>query len=312
MKILLVDDSRTVALLTMARLESFGHDVEHVMSGEQAIAVFQQQSFDLILMDVEMPGMNGFETTTRIRAHEGLEPWAWTPIIFVTGTDSDSNLAMAIEAGGDDFISKRVSETVLRAKMKAMERIAGLRSRLSYANRKLQEQANFDGLTGLMNRRAMDMQLDNLWEKAVRSGKPFSLLLIDADNFRKYNEHYGHAAGDDCLRQVASCLAEVIRSVNEDQMVVGAFVARYGGEEFAVVIPDAPPGVHAGVAESLICSVAALKLPHLLNADLGVVTISVGAVATDCASGPISLFFRRAEDLLYQAKAAGLNRAEIG
>jgi CheY-like chemotaxis protein len=88
MKILLVDDSRAIAVVTSARLESFGHHVQHAINGEVALELFQKEPFDLILMDIEMPGMNGFETTTRIRAVEGQEPWAWTPIIFVTATDS--------------------------------------------------------------------------------------------------------------------------------------------------------------------------------------------------------------------------------
>src|SRR5574344_1101379 len=164
MTILLVDDSRAIAMITTARLESFGHEVRHAINGPTAIELFQKESFDLILMDIEMPGMNGFETTTRIRSLEGHEQWAWTPIIFVTATDSDDNLVTAIEAGGDDFISKGVAESVLQAKMKAMSRIATLRSRLAQANNRLQDQANHDGLTGLYNRRAMDMRVDLLWE----------------------------------------------------------------------------------------------------------------------------------------------------
>ena len=244
-----------------ARLESFGHEVRHAINGEAALALFQAEPFDLILMDIEMPGMNGFETTTRIRALEGREPWAWTPIIFVTATDTDSNLVMAIEAGGDDFISKTVAENVLQAKMKAMSRIAALRARLSLANSKLQDQANRDGLTGLLNRRAMDMQVDTLWEAAVHAGGPFSLLMVDVDNFKKYNDHYGHLAGDECLRSVANCLASQIQHANDDLTAPGAFVARYGGEEFAVIIPEAASGVHAGVAASLVEAVAAPQTP---------------------------------------------------
>lgn len=237
MKILLVEDSRSTAMVTTARLESFGHEVVHAISGQAALDFFQQFTFDLILMDIEMPGMNGFETTTRIRALEGNEAWAWTPIIFVTATDTPTNVVTAIEAGGDDFISKMAPESVLQAKMKAMSRIAALRMRLAHANRKLQDQANRDGLTGLFNRRAMDMQIDSLWDKALCTHKPFSLLMIDVDNFKKYNDHYGHLAGDDCLRAVASCLAQTVQQANQDKATEGSFVARYGGEEFAVVIP---------------------------------------------------------------------------
>lgn len=311
MKILLVDDSRAIAMVTTARLESFGHEVKHAINGQTGIDYFMAEPFDLILMDIEMPGMNGFETTTRIRAQEGHEPWAWTPIIFVTATDTDTNLVTAIEAGGDDFISKNVSENVLQAKMKAMSRIAALRTRLSQANSKLQEQANRDGLTGLLNRRAMDMRVDTLWESAVSNVRPFSLLMLDVDNFKKYNDHYGHLAGDQCLREVATSLASTVQQINDERTATGSFVARYGGEEFAVIIPDAAPGVHAGIAASLVEAVEALGLEHQKNGDYGVVTISLGAACMSPATGEIKVLFRQADELLYKAKAAGRNRAEI-
>lgn len=311
MKILLVEDSRATAMVTTARLESFGHEVAHAISGQVALDHFAQTPFDLILMDIEMPGMNGFETTTRIRALEGNEPWAWTPIIFVTATDTPTNVVTAIEAGGDDFISKMAPEAVLQAKMKAMSRIAALRMRLAHANLKLQDQANRDGLTGLFNRRAMDMQIDNLWDLAVRAKTPFSLLMIDVDNFKKYNDHYGHLAGDDCLRAVGNCLATTVQKANEDKVTSGAFAARYGGEEFAVIIPGAACGTHLGLASTIVEAVAALRLPHEKNAEWGVITISLGGVCADPAIDKVVTLFREADALLYKAKEAGRNRAEV-
>ncbi|MDD2886010.1 MAG: diguanylate cyclase [Dechloromonas sp.] len=310
MKILLVDDSRAIAMVMTARLESFGHQVQHAIDGPMALSLFEREVFDLILMDIEMPAMNGFETTTRIRAREGHEPWAWTPIIFVTATDTPTNLITAIEAGGDDFISKTVPEGVLQAKMKAMSRIASLRSRLAVANTKLREQANCDGLTGLFNRRAMDLQVDALWEAAVREWAPFSLLMLDIDNFKKYNDHYGHQAGDDCLRAVAKCLAECVKQACDDRIAPGAFVARYGGEEFSVIIPAATPGVHLGLATCIVEAIAGLQIAHEKNDDWGVVTVSIGAVALDHAQGEVKQLFREADRLLYLAKQGGRNRVE--
>lgn len=311
MKILLVDDSKAVAMVTCARLQSFGHQVIHAADGQTAIEYFRKESFDLILMDIEMPGMNGFEATTHIRALEGNEAWAWTPIIFVTATDTPTNLVTAIEAGGDDFISKIAPETVLQAKMKAMSRIATLRARLAQTNRKLQDQANRDGLTGLINRRAMDQQVDSLWDRATTLGSPFSLLMVDVDNFKKYNDHYGHLGGDDCLRAVARCFAQCVQCANDDKSAPGAFVARYGGEEFAVVIPDAASGTHANLAMALVKSVAALKLPHEKNGDYGIVTVSIGGISISPATGHVASMFREADALLYRAKENGRNRCEI-
>lgn len=297
-------------MITTARLESFGHEVRHANSGLAAVEMFRNEPFDLILMDIEMPGMNGFETTTRIRGLEGHEPWAWTPIIFVTATDSDTNLVTAIEAGGDDFISKSAPESVLQAKMKAMSRIAALRSRLAQANGKLQDQANHDGLTGLFNRRAMDMRVDTLWEAAIQNGKPFSLLMIDVDNFKKYNDHYGHQAGDDCLCRIARAIGEVAERADAERTAPGAFAARYGGEEFSVVIPEAQSGVHVGVGAAIVEAVAALGIEHERNEAWGKATVSVGAVCLFPAGGLVKQVFRMADELLYRAKSSGRNRCE--
>lgn len=309
MKILLIDDSKAVAMMTTARLESFGHEVQHAADGPTGIELFRKTDFDLILMDIEMPGMNGFEATTRIRALEGHEPWAWTPIIFVTATDTATNVVTAIEAGGDDFISKMAPESVLQAKMKAMSRIAALRTRLALANQKLQGQANRDGLTGLLNRRAMDMQVDRLWDDAVANQRAFGLLMIDIDNFKKYNDHYGHLAGDDCLRTVAKSLASTVENANGG-LTRGAFVARYGGEEFCVIIPEATAGSHTTLATALVQDLAALRIPHEKNGDTGVVTASIGGMRVAPASGAVVNVFRQADELLYRAKETGRNRAE--
>ena len=150
MKILIIEDSRAVAAVMAARLSSLGHEVDVAENGAIGVDKFETGQPDLVFMDIEMPVMNGFEATNRIRAHEAKQPWAWTPIIFLTASDTAENLITAIEAGGDDFMSKSVPELVLEAKMKAMARIAALRQRLSFANRKLEEQASRDGLTGLL------------------------------------------------------------------------------------------------------------------------------------------------------------------
>jgi diguanylate cyclase (GGDEF)-like protein len=201
-------------------------------------------------------------------------------------------------------------EAVLQAKMKAMSRIAALRTRLSIANEKLVDQANRDGLTGLLNRRAMDQQVDRLWEQALASAKPFALLMIDVDNFKKYNDQYGHLAGDECLRSVAACLDQVVQMANVQQLAPGAFAARYGGEEFAVIVPNPQPNTHCDLANRLVTAVAALDIAHEKNGDYGKVTISIGSSRIDPATGQIKHLFRQADQLLYKAKASGRNRAE--
>ena len=154
------------------------------------------------------------------------------------------------------------------------------------------------------------MRIDQLWDDATRTAKPFSLLMIDVDNFKKYNDHYGHLDGDDCLRAIANSLDKTVQETSDDKVAPGAFVARYGGEEFCVVIPEMPPGVHIGLAATLVKNIAALQLAHEKNADWGIVTISVGAVCAVPAGGQVGSLFRQADTLLYRAKEAGRNRVE--
>lgn len=311
MKILLVEDTRAVAAVMAARLASYGYEVTVAENGQLAVDKFSVVAPDLVLMDIEMPVMNGFEATNRIRGLEALQKWAWTPIIFLTASNTPENLVTAIEAGGDDFIAKDVPETVLHAKMKAMTRIAALRRQLSAANRKLEEQASRDGLTGLCNRRYMDLRFDVAWAQAVASGGSFGLLMLDIDNFKKYNDTYGHLAGDDCLRAVAEAIAGMVECHVAAGGAAGAFAARYGGEEFAVVLPAVSLADFQALAGDIVEAVRACAIPHSANASFGIATVSIGGVYLERASGEIKALFREADARLYRAKEGGRNQAVL-
>jgi diguanylate cyclase (GGDEF)-like protein len=309
MKILLVEDTRTVAAVMAARLSAFGYEVRIAANGQIAVDAYREWQPDLVLMDIEMPVMNGFEATNRIRAYEATREWAWTPILFLTASDTPENLVTAIEAGGDDFLAKSVPEAVLQAKMKALSRIAELRRRLAMANRKLAETASRDGLTGLRNRRSMDLETDAAWYAAVQAGRSLGLLMIDVDHFKKYNDHYGHLVGDDCLRAIAGALAATVEA--PEHALPGAFAARYGGEEFAVIVPDATPALLAELSTRLLTAVQGLAIPHALNTGYGVVTISVGGACRTPAAGELASVFRLADERLYRVKETGRNRALV-
>lgn len=311
MKILLVDDARSVVMVMTSRLASYGYDVVHAANGQAAVDMFASAAPDLVLMDIEMPVMNGFEATNRIRAFESTQKWAWTPIIFLTSSDTVENLVTAIEAGGDDFMSKFVPEPVLQAKMKAMSRIATLRRSLSQANQKLLDLANSDGLTGLCNRRSMDLRTDQLWLEALARAQSFGLLMLDIDNFKKYNDHYGHQSGDDCLREVAHAIEASTRKANELEQTKGTFAARYGGEEFAVIVPQAKPEALSALAQTIVNAVHALGLPHAKNDAWGAVTISIGGALMAPAHGEVVDLFRQADARLYAAKTQGRNQAVL-
>lgn len=307
MKILLVDDARSVSILLASRLTSFGHEVCLAENGEVAFNRFREFAPDLVLMDIEMPVMNGFEATNLIRAFEASKQWAWTPIIFLTGSNTTDNLVTAIEAGGDDLIAKTLPEAVLRAKMKAMARVAAMRQKLAAANLKLEVLANRDGLTGLCNRRFMDLKTDTAWAHASAAGDSFAILMIDIDNFKKYNDHYGHQGGDDCLRTIARTIEATVDSSALDQ----AFAARYGGEEFTVVMPRAPKHAYEGLAQNIVRAIHSCALPHSMNAEWGVVTASVGGAYIERAQDGLVGLFRVADQQLYRAKDAGRNRAQL-
>jgi diguanylate cyclase (GGDEF)-like protein len=311
MKILLVDDSRSMVMGMTSRLVSYGHEVVSASNGQAALESFAIAAPDLVLMDIEMPVMNGFEAANRIRSFEATQQWAWTPIIFLTSSDTVENLVTAIEAGGDDFMSKLVPESVLQAKMKAMSRIAAMRLSLSLANQKLLEMANQDGLTGLCNRRSMDVRTNHIWNEAKVAKGSFGLLMLDIDNFKKYNDHYGHQSGDDCLRSVASAIDKATRNANTLGQAHGAFAARYGGEEFAVIAPQSSVQELSQVAQDIVGAVRALGIAHAENANLGIVTISAGGTLRSPAQGEVLNVFREADALLYKAKQQGRNRAVV-
>jgi len=311
MKILLIDDVRAVAAVMQARLASFGHDVSFAENGRVGLEKFRLLQPDLVFMDIEMPVMNGFEATNHIRAFEATQKWAWTPVIFLTASDTPDNLVTAIEAGGDDFLVKGVSEQVLQAKMKAMARIAAMRQQLSLANQKLEQQASRDGLTGLLNRRWMDLQTDAAWAHCTQDNLPFALLMIDIDNFKKYNDHYGHQQGDDCLRTVAQAIEAVVIDAVAAGTLKDAFAARYGGEEFAVVMPATAEAGYREIAQRVVEAVRKLGIPHEKNADWGVATISVGGCRSQAPTGDVAGVFRHADAALYRAKEQGRNRCEL-
>ncbi|MGA9667407.1 MAG: diguanylate cyclase [Gallionella sp.] len=311
MKILLVEDRRSVAALLVERLATFGHEVDLAENGQVAFDKFCDTPPDLVLMDIELPVMNGFEVTHRIRSFEAMQKWAWTPIVFLTASDSQANLVTAIEAGADDYLVKGVSEDVLHAKMKAMARIAAMRQLLSIANLKLEQQASRDGLTGLFNRRWMDLNVENAWEESVRNGAPFAILMLDIDNFKKYNDLYGHQAGDDCLRAVAHAVEAEIARTNAEGLTKHAFAARYGGEEFAVVIPESSLSVCKRCATHILESVRKLGMQHERNGEWGIVTVSIGGCHHEASSSIVAVPFREADAALYRAKEYGRNRVEF-
>jgi len=307
-KALLIEDTLTSATLVSHQLRKIGIEPIVARNGETGIELYKQEHPDLILLDIIMPGMDGFEVARRIRQLEQFGEW--TPIIFLTARTSDADLEKAISVGGDDYLIKPVSETVLAAKVRAMQRIAQMRflllvltRKLDDANQELTRLSSLDGLTGISNRRQFDETLLREWRRLGRQGRPLSMLLCDVDYFKQFNDAYGHQVGDECLKAVARTLKDTLRRPAD-------LVARYGGEEFAVILPDTEITGALQVAEAMRSAVEGLNITHRYSKGASVVTISIGVASTTPSrtGSDSSALLKRADDALYQAKQAGRNR----
>lgn len=308
MKALLIEDTLTSATLVSHQLRKIGIEPIVARNGETGIELYKQEHPDLILLDIIMPGMDGFEVARRIRQLEQFGEW--TPIIFLTARTSDADLEKAISVGGDDYLIKPVSETVLAAKVRAMQRIAQMRfsllvltRKLDDANQELTRLSSLDGLTGISNRRQFDETLLREWRRLGRQGRPLSMLLCDVDYFKQFNDSYGHQVGDECLKAVARTLKDTLRRPAD-------LVARYGGEEFAVILPDTEITGALQVAEAMRSAVEGLNITHRYSKGASVVTISIGVASTTPSrtGSDSSVLLKRADDALYRAKQAGRNR----
>ncbi|OUR94939.1 hypothetical protein A9Q81_14335 [Gammaproteobacteria bacterium 42_54_T18] len=310
MKVLVVEDNKSASMIVCRIITSMGHDTVHAESGEEAVSLFNEGQYDLILMDVEMPGINGFEATQLIRK---ASPDLWVPIIFLSANTADTYLTIGIEAGGDDYLSKPVKPAVLKAKIQAMSRIAQMQEQLAEsnknlarANEELQLLSCMDGLTSVVNRRGFDSQFEVEWRRTLREMTPLSVLMIDVDEFKGFNDHYGHLAGDDCLRVVAQALkGQLLRP--------GDMVARYGGEEFVILLPNTNIEGAVNVAKNIQKDLysANVDYPHSSVSDR--VTICMGIYCTNQLDANFdrsdnTVLLARADKALYKAKKSGRNQ----
>ena len=306
MRILIVDDSATIRAGLRSLLEKMGHAVAEADDGAQALAAYRSDKPELVLIDVMMPVMDGYEAARRMRE---TSPDEWVPIIFLSSKEADQDLDRAIEAGGDDYLIKPVSFVVLNAKIRALQRIETMRNKLldmsrelAAANRELEKLSRQDGLTGIANRRYFDSYLLAEVRRAARDRQPLSLILADVDHFKAFNDRFGHQAGDDCLRQVAAALNSVGRRPAD-------LVARYGGEEFAMVLPGTVLDGAVEVAQAMSRGIADLGITHARSGPSQNVTLSLGIVSLipDRDTTPEDLI-QRADQALYQAKQQGRDR----
>jgi len=291
--ILIVDDDPASIQALGGMLTPFG-ELRFALSGEEALSLATQAPPDLVLLDVNMPGMSGFDVCRRLKADPRL---CETPVVFVTGHSDLASEVTGLEAGAVDFISKPLAQPLVVARVRTQLRLRQL-------TEALRQSARTDGLTGLANRRSFDEELQHEWRRACRRQEPLSLVLLDIDHFKAFNDHYGHPAGDRCLQAVARAIGAVIRRPSD-------LAARYGGEEFAVVLPATDAGGAQHIAQNLVRAVAALEIPHAASPQARHVTISAGATTAlrpERNTQPAQLI-DAADAALYQAKHLGRNQA---
>lgn len=305
---MVVEDSKVAIKAITDHLEDMDIIPLVAETGSAAIEMYRNERPDIILLDIILPDIDGFDVAKEIRRLQGENDW--TAIIFLSVMSKDEDLAQGIEVGGDDYLMKPVGRVVLRAKVNAMHRLVrmqraliGLTERLNGVNQELQRLSTTDGLTGIANRRLFDESLDREWRRCRRIKKPLSIILFDVDFFKKYNDKYGHQTGDECLRLVAK---EVSRTASRP----GDMAARYGGEEFVLILAETDQEGACWVADRIRQNLSALKIPHD-DSDYKHVTISCGVVSVVPGEElSAEKLVKSADIALYIAKEQGRNRVE--
>jgi len=289
--VLVVDDDSS-GFDVIADVFSVGYELLFATDGAAALEIAARRTPDLILLDVMMPGIDGYEVCKRLK--EG-ERTADIPVIFLTGAGDAIAETKGLELGAADYIAKPINPAAVRARVNNQIKFKA-------AQDKLTQLATTDGLTGLANRRRFDEMFAYEYARHMRSGTQLSLILLDIDHFKSFNDNYGHVCGDDCLRQVAQAIGgKTVRATD--------LAARYGGEEFVFLLPETNLQGAMAFGEKVRRSISDLAMQHGHSSAATHVTASLGVVSARCVAGrSFSDIVAQADQQLYAAKAAGRNR----
>jgi two-component system, cell cycle response regulator len=296
-RILVVDDNPDNLEIISTRLRFRGYDVDVAAHGSEALDLVDRVQPDLILLDVMLPDIDGYEIARRIKSDDRLP---FIPIILVTARDSTQDKVAGLDAGADDYLPKPINFPELEARVRSMLRIKRLQDELEEKNRELERISISDGLTGLFNHRHIHGLLHEEFERVNRTDDPLTVAMLDLDHFKQINDNYGHQAGDRVLQELAEILRSNAREIDK--------LGRYGGEEFLVILPDTELDEGVVFLERVRGDVESRSFDLDGPAPLRV-TISAG-VATHPAPGvrePDGLI-KQADRALYAAKADGRNR----
>lgn len=291
--ILIVEDDPAIRALLTSVL-SVDWNILTVETGAATITATLENLPDVILLDVGLPDVPGFEVCRHLKSDPRV---ASIPVIFLTSHTSPQHEVQGLEAGGIDYITKPINPLILRARVRN-------HVELKLSRDALEQLARMDGLTGLMNRRSFDAALDREWRRSARTQHNISVIMMDVDHFKQFNDSYGHSAGDECLKQIARAAEGALQRPAD-------LVARYGGEEFVALLPDTAQDGAMSVAEEIRTAVSALKIPHSASSAASYVTMSMGFATTVANTAPNpSALVKAADTQLYAAKKDGRNRTK--
>jgi len=318
--ILIVDDNPGNILVLEGLLENLDCNIITACSGNSALGLMLEYDFALVLLDVQMPEMDGFETAMLMK---GSERTKGIPIIFVTAISKEQlSIFKGYEVGAVDYLFKPIEPIILKSKVKVflelneqkrlLKKQAELLElkvkellELKEVNCYLENLSTVDGLTGIPNRRRLDQFIEMSFKNAMREQQPVALVMADIDYFKAFNDNYGHLKGDDCLIIVAKTLLSCIKRPTD-------LVARYGGEEFIAVLPNTDKKGALLVAERMRESIDKLAVTHEYSQVAACVTISLGvAEMIPKQSDTILEFIHIVDNALYQAKQNGRNRVVV-
>jgi len=306
LKTLVADDDSISRITAQAALETLGHDCQTVDDGVQAWDVFRSWHPDVVLSDWTMPGLSGIQLCRNIRASESV---GYTYFVMVSGHGGFDKILEGMGAGADDYLVKPLASYALKARLIAADRVTALHRQLAHQqtelerlNEQLTQVARRDPLTGLVNRRALEEDLEQLEARVRRYGHRYCMALIDIDEFKSYNDTYGHQAGDKVLQAVADQLKAHTRG--------GDGVYRYGGEEFLCIFPEQTLATGKLAVQRMRIGLEQLAIPHA-GSPSGVLTFSAGlSMLHPFHPESTSDVLKEADQALYRAKKLGRNRVE--
>lgn len=294
--VLIVDDIPKNLQVLGNLLKNEGYRIAFAKNGENALQYLTDNQPDLILLDIMMPGMDGYEVCKRIKKNHHIRE---IPVIFITALGEEEDEYRGFKIGCVDYITKPFNPRIVKARV-------ATHLRLKRKSDLLESISAIDGLTDIPNRRKFDETLEREWLRAKRNAMFLSLILCDIDDFKNYNDCYGHAAGDECLRRIAQALAKVINRP-------GDLAARYGGEEFGIILSETKKEGAVHLAEKMRLDIEALHIPHEKSCVNAYVTISVGVAAiTPTGDLTPTVLVETADTCLYAAKKGGRNQVNFG